>query len=99
MPICSRCGTGYDSDLLSCPKCGRVGSSGASFFGGRYSPIAKFSLQVALLLSWLGLVLNIGAGIYCIVIGDLVTGLIALVVGTPYLYAQAVVFSYVSKRL
>lgn len=99
MPICSRCGTGYDSGLLSCPNCGRVGSRGASFFGARHSPIARFSLQIALLIAWLGLVLNVGAGIYCIVTGDLVTGLIALFVGTPYLYAQAVVFSHVSERL
>lgn len=99
MPICSRCGTGYDPELLSCPNCGRVGSRGASFFGARHSPIARFSLQVALLITGLGVVFNIGAGIYCIVIGDLVTGLLALLVGTPYLYAQAVVFSHVLERL
>ncbi|MGR3274781.1 hypothetical protein ACSYAD_06670 [Acaryochloris marina NIES-2412] len=40
-----------------------------------------------------------GTGVYCIVTGDLVTGLVALWVGTPYLYAQVVVFSYVAERL
>lgn len=42
---------------------------------------------MSILIIWLGLALNIGIGLYCIVTGDLVTGLIARLVDTPYLYA------------
>ena len=38
--------------------------------------MAQLSLQIAMLITWLGLVLNIGTGLYCIVTGDLVTGLV-----------------------
>ncbi|UJB72218.1 hypothetical protein HRE53_07680 [Acaryochloris sp. 'Moss Beach'] len=55
--------------------------------------MAQLLLQISILITWLGLVLNIGTGLYYMVMGDLVTGLIALWVGTPYLYAPAVVFS------
>lgn len=54
---------------------------------------------MAVFFTLMAILINLGWGIYSIITGELWSGLIAILMGTPCLYAQFVVFAYVLNRL
>lgn len=89
MPTCTVCRTAYENSSTECPACRASKSASEPTFG----KLARYSLSVARLMSFLAAVFLVIAGVICLYQGEFWTALIVLFLAAPISYGQHVAFT------
>ena len=86
MPICTRCGKGYEGTERVCPSCGAQ----PGFTGSRCGPIAMLAMRIAWGAAFLAVIVFLLGGIVAFVRGQWFAGLLLIFIMAPVGYGQHV---------
>ena len=86
MPICARCGKGYEGTERVCPSCGAQ----PGFTAPRCGPIAMLAMRIAWGGAFLAVIVFLLGGIVVLVRGQWFTGGVLIFIMAPIVYGQHV---------
>ncbi len=103
MPICPVCRTGYDASEIDCPECGesKPAKLKSPLAGARpvqhdlhISAFGFLCLQMAWIAAWIGALVSFGSGVLSFVSGEILSGLLDILIGTPITLGAAYGFGF-----
>ena len=86
MPVCLRCGTGYEVTERVCPSCGAP----REFRPARCGPVAMLAMRIAWGAAFVAAILCLLGGIIVIIRGEWLAGLLFIFIMAPVGYGQHV---------
>ena len=86
MPICARCGKGYEGPERACPSCG----ARPEFTPSRCRPIAMLAMRIAWAAAFLAVIIFLVGGVIALIRGQWFAGLLLIFIMAPVGYGQHV---------
>src|SRR5262249_23409345 len=86
MPVCAKCGKGYEATERVCPSCGAP----KEFSPARCGPVAMFALRFAWVAAFIAAIICVLGGIIVIIRGQWLAGAVLVVIMAPIGYGQHV---------
>ena len=86
MPVCARCGKGYEATEPVCPACGAP----KDFSPARCGPAAMFAMRFAWAAAFIAAIVCILGGVILVIRGQWLAGLVLILIMAPIGYGQHV---------
>ena len=86
MPVCARCGKGYEATERVCPSCGAP----KEFSPARCGRVAMFAMRFAWVAAFIAAIICVLGGIVVIIRGQWLAGAILIFIMAPIGYGQHV---------
>ena len=86
MPVCTKCGKGYEATERVCPSCG----ASKEFIPARCSPVAMLAMRFAWAAAFIAAVICVLGGLGAIIRGQWLAGAVLIFIMAPIGYGQHV---------